>query len=352
MNGWVQKSCFYCRLSSVIIQNNNRKFKSFFADFITGKMWVVIALHYSFTNKRPFMRKLIYLLAGLLLPSLASAQLRNLDFEQWDHPVLFEDPAYNNPTGWICSNRWYGTELAMFTDKMVKPVDSSGQHNNYAIRLFTFYNYMKDAAVQTASIDYRPVALKGFYKYEENFIITGGANYIDTAQVRVWLTKWNTSLSKRDTIGSGIFSAHDSVNTFKPFEVNIAYYSSVQPDSITILLDPSILGRYPELNIQNLAEGGRSVFTLDNLSLANGVTGINAPDGNNKWSVYPVPAKNSINFQSINGNAIIYDIAGKNVARYVLRNASEIDISDLSSGIYILQISNEHGVFNGKIIKE
>lgn len=299
------------------------------------------------------MSKLLYLLAAISITTPAAAQLKNLDFENWNYTVTFDDPAQNLPTGWKCTNRWFGYEEAQFTDKMVRPVDSGAQSNNYALSLFTFYNYMKDAAVQTAAISTRPAALQGFYKYEENFIIWGVNNYIDTAQLSVWLTKWNGALSKRDTIGFGRFSAHDSVKVFTPFQAAITYYSNEQPDSITIYLDPSFIGRYPESDIQNEAHGGRSVFTVDNLSLTNAATSIPAMSPKATLPVYPNPATDRINFAPIDGTAFLFDISGKQVMNTQLNNERSINIEQLTAGAYYMRIMDKKNqVYHTKFIKK
>lgn len=293
------------------------------------------------------------MLAAIAYSIAATAQLQNLDFENWNYTITFDDPAQNLPTGWICTNRWFGYEDAQFTDRMVHPVDSSAQNNNYALSLFTFYNYMKDAAVQTAAISTRPAALKGFYKYEENFIIWGVNNYIDTAQVSVWLTKWNSAFSKSDTIGFGQFNAHDSVKVFTPFQAAITYYSNEQPDSITIYLDPSFIGRYPESEIQNEAHGGRSIFTVDNLSLTEGATGIQPVSQAQTLIIYPNPATDKINFIPINGTAYLFDISGKQIMNTKLKNERSINIEQLNAGAYYMRIMDKKNqVYHSKFIKK
>lgn len=299
------------------------------------------------------MKKLLIMLAAISCAPAAKAQLQNLDFENWNYTVSFDDPAQNLPTGWMCTNRWFGYEEAQFHDRMVRPVDSIAQSNNYALRLFTFYNYMKDAAVQTAAINTRPAALNGFYKYEENFIIWGLNNYIDTAQVSVWLTKWNSALLKRDTIGFGQFSAHDSVKVFTPFQAAITYYSNEQPDSITIYLDPSFIGRHPDSEIQNEAHGGRSIFTVDNLSLANGATSLPAMSQKQTLTIYPNPATERINFAAIEGTAYLFDISGKQVMDTKLKNERSINIEQLSAGAYYMRIMDKKNqVYHTKFIKK
>ncbi|MNY15904.1 hypothetical protein D3C86_1491420 [compost metagenome] len=266
--------------------------------------------------------------------------------------MAFEDPAYNRPTGWICTNRWFGFDEVTFSEKFVRPVDSNAQDNSYALRLFTFYNYMKDAAVQTAAIDYRPAALKGVYKYEDNFIIWGADNYIDTAQVSVVLTKWNSIQSKNDTIGKARFIAYHARSSFTPFELNIEYSSTAQPDSITILLDPSVLGRYPGMDLQNEAHGGKSVFTVDNLELIAGSTAATTDqDGKKTLALYPNPAQDQIGFETLSGDAVITDITGKIVVNSKIQNENALDIHHLKKGLFILQIRNEEGIYTSRFEK-
>lgn len=299
------------------------------------------------------MKKSLYLFVAILITTSALAQLQNLDFDNWDYPVTFADPAMNLPTGWKCTNRWYGFEDVQYSDRMIRPVDSIAQNNQYALSLSTFYNYMKDAAVQTAAINTRPTALKGFYKYEENFIIWGTNNYVDNAEVSVWLTKWNVTTSKNDTIGFGKFSSNDSVDVFTPFQVDITYYSNVQPDSITIYLDPSLIGRHPDIDLQNEAHGGRSIFTVDNLSLVNGTMSVNDMDIEQTLTVHPNPTSDKINFESISGIALIFNSSGKKVMTLELNNEQSINTQNLKQGTYLLQIHDKNNhILYSKFIKK
>jgi hypothetical protein len=77
----------------------------------------------------------------------------------------------------------------------------------------------------------------------------------------------------------------------------------------------------------------------------------------NKFSAYPNPATNSItvaNNESIILNSIsITDINGRNVKEVKVNNVSEteVNISDLSSGIYFMNINTDNGKAVKKIIK-
>lgn len=298
------------------------------------------------------MKKLFYLIAGICLSLPAHAQLQNLDFESWDHPLNHNGISLNNPTGWTCTNRWYGTSDAQFSEVFRDPVDTFAASKKCALRLFTWYNYMKDAAVQTAAFQQRPKALRGLYKYEENFIFNGSKYIIDTAQVSVLLSRWNHTLSQRDTIGFGLFNAGDSVKEFTAFKAEIVYRSSALPDSITIYLDPSIIGRDLNSDVQNLHPGGNSVFTLDGLTLSDVTpTGITSIKTQLDLQLYPNPAQGQIHFQNLSGDAVINDVSGRTVLQFKISNSNSVDISSLSKGVYVLQITNREGVHTGRFEK-
>ena len=72
----------------------------------------------------------------------------------------------------------------------------------------------------------------------------------------------------------------------------------------------------------------------------------------NNLSIYPNPAETQINFsENLSGNAVIYNTDGKIIKQtYVYGNT--INISDLSSGVYIVAIETENDSFKGNFIKK
>jgi len=76
-----------------------------------------------------------------------------------------------------------------------------------------------------------------------------------------------------------------------------------------------------------------------------------------KINIYPNPAKDQITFESsmVTGNKLLkvdfYDMIGRNVKHFELnKKQSEIDISELNSGIYLLMISNADVINTRKIV--
>jgi hypothetical protein len=69
-------------------------------------------------------------------------------------------------------------------------------------------------------------------------------------------------------------------------------------------------------------------------------------------SIYPNPANGTININGIaNSDVVIYDIAGKLIKEFKDLSSTTIDISDMTQGVYFLNVSNKDGVKTLKFIK-
>ncbi|MDD4217604.1 MAG: C10 family peptidase [Bacteroidales bacterium] len=72
----------------------------------------------------------------------------------------------------------------------------------------------------------------------------------------------------------------------------------------------------------------------------------------NNVNIYPNPAQNSINIIGIvNSNVVIYDIYGKLIKEFNNINGTNLDISDMSDGVYFINISNTDGIKTMKFVK-
>jgi len=74
--------------------------------------------------------------------------------------------------------------------------------------------------------------------------------------------------------------------------------------------------------------------------------------GNDNLTIYPNPAETQINFsKDISGNAYIYSSNGCLVKQiYVYGNG--INVSDLTSGVYVLLIETDNQSYRGSFIKK
>ena len=146
-----------------------------------------------------------------MCPLFLSAQLQNLDFEDWQ-----TDTKLNY---WQCGVIF--GENDSFSEHFYFGNNADAHHNNYALTLGMWYFYVKDAAIQRAPISYLPEKLTGYYKYTENLLEKEGEYVVDTAQVNVFLTKWDPAISQRDTIGIGELKLGEEQLNYQLFEVAI-----------------------------------------------------------------------------------------------------------------------------------
>lgn len=281
--------------------------------------------------------KKIYILLGAVLLSVSSfAQLQNLDFENWDSPI--DDIGFTNrPTEWV----WRHGSMSNPDGFFYHPPVTDAQSNDYALKLSVWYNHTKDGASQTATIDYRPARLKGYYKYTDN-VITGPEGTVpDTAEVTVYLTVVQIWPMEIDTVGIGRVRLLNS-EEYTMFEVDITYSSDVTPEFIEVHLDPSLVARYEDRHYSSLGEAVVSFFTVDNLSLEGEVAvGVDDINDTRSIGIYPNPVKNILQVTLDERQPIsIYSTTGKLIEQYTAAAFHALDVSSYPSGIYIIK-SNE-----------
>jgi len=295
------------------------------------------------------MKTLLYLIIAIGTCFSASAQLQNLDFENWDAPITTNDLS-NKPTNWSVTNGLQVNEDFNF----MHPPSTNAQQNNYGLQLSVWYNHTKDAAIQKAAISTRPAALSGWYQYKENLIWRNTSSTIqkDTAMISVHLTKYNSLTNNSDIIGKGILEIGDSTNVYTNFLLEIDYISTATPDSITVILDPSLVNRYPNRGYNIDGDGRTSYFLIDNLSLLNNLAGIDDIDNKKQLKLYPNPTKDFIFIDDIEGYITIWDASGRKVKTFDNVTSGKIDVSNLNAGTYLLQIINDKNRYYSKFIKQ
>lgn len=71
-------------------------------------------------------------------------------------------------------------------------------------------------------------------------------------------------------------------------------------------------------------------------------------------SIYPNPAQNviTLNASATRNKVVIYDMLGNMVMSQVLENQNTLDISKLTSGVYLVEISSTDGISKMKLVKK
>lgn len=116
------------------------------------------------------------------------------------------------------------------------------------------------------------------------------------------------------------------------------------------------LSAYTGADLTNVTQIGfwdlNGKFYMDNLYFYNSTVGISKKD-NSGISFYPNPVKSDLFVVGLPQNATIkiFDMRGKLLLN--TRNTNnQIDVNNLSKGIYTIQVSGRNGIITRKIVKE
>ncbi len=182
----------------------------------------------------------------------------------------------------------------------------------------------------------RPIGLKGYYKFAP---VLG-----DSCSAVVLVTKYNTTLHKRDTIGFGKRVIRDAAEGYAPidFTVSYAYQASAEtPDTMTLLIVSSA-----GFNVNSLYTSVGQVgttMTVDELSLSYPL-GITEPViAEIAVKSYPNPASSVISlesdkvvkdgeFQIFNGQAVQVTKISQS------GKTTRLDVSELANGLYFYRL--------------
>lgn len=276
----------------------------------------------------------------------------NGGFETWINDTTYENPQYwDTPNKEISSIPIFGTtvvskstdhEEGIYSAKLetkhiaILPVNIPGfiTLGNLTIDLINF-TYTITGGVP---INDNPTHLQGFYKY----IPKGG----DSCLIAIALFK--TIGNVADTIGSGYFSTHDTINDWTPFSAWINYNTIATPDTMNIIALSSA---------QNTPTAG-TILYVDNITLdytvgvehQNPQAGIEIyQDKETKRLLlffdFTFPQQTSVALYNMSGQIVNATRTG-----LVRKQKLEISYSDLRQGIYVLEIIHDNQKMTKKFI--
>ncbi len=181
--------------------------------------------------------------------------------------------------------------------------------------------------------------------------LTAGNEYTISFYARNYVDNGSTGTSSYNvTVGN------DQTSTSQTIIGTEVGLSSIAYELKSYTYTPTTSGVH-YFGIQNVTPAnavGRVALFIDNLSIT-GTLANNNFDAN-KFSVYPNPAANIVNIagNGINIKAIeITDINGRVVKNVNINGTqTQVNISDLSQGVYMMKISSDEGVAIKKIVKE
>jgi hypothetical protein len=291
------------------------------------------------------------------------SQLENCYFAAWeDIPSNAPPGVYQEPVGntWATSNEasmtvmttasvkkttdsYLGEYAALIQTVLIGTIHGSGT-------LFTGKFKLEGAPSEYCKFGIpftdRPVYLQGFYKY---YPVSR-----DSCRIASWLTKWNSTTHKRDTIAAASITRGESialVNTYTEFDIIYNYYSGNSPDSITVIFASSADGAN-----YNAAVGSK--LYIDELLFGYYPLPVEKIKSKKDILVYPNPVSEYLIIESsipANGFQLkIYNSDGSLIRTKKINNSLErVTISGFAVGLYFYVLNKSDGsTETGKFFKK
>ena len=307
------------------------------------------------------MKKNLHLIClGLLLSAIPLfAQIPNGGFENW-----ISMNTYDLPYGWATLNNKTAAQT-MFTAAKAIPGNPGSSYLKLTSK--TIGGSVVPGVAVCGKMDTMTMLPKSGFAYSQRsatfsgkwqHMIYGGSQ----GSITVLLTKWNTAISKRDTIAYKLQGLSGMAMSWANFSFNLTYMDSLQnPDSCIVVLRSS--GSAPTNNdylwVDGLAFSGTvAIAQPQNLvGLKENASRVS------KISVFPNPASNQIvvNYNLIENNKIsiqIIDISGKVVKEILPVNSAIgvntviIETNTLTKGIYSLIMMGNNIIQSNKLVIE
>ena len=273
--------------------------------------------------------KLVILIVFCCWLSVKSQSIPNNGFETWSMGGPFEtaDGWANSPAASKSTDAHSGSfAIRLRTDTFTNPMTSTldtilGRANTGTMGMGP------GTGTNGYGFTSRPDSLIGWYKYTP--VGSDGWN------VRVNLSKWNSTTSTSDIIGTATFIGNASA-TYTRFSVAINYTSASLPDTANI-----------ELNCGDpmMRVIGNSLL-IDDLAFITNSTGMIPENKSNTETLelYPNPSNNLLMVSNVTGDyMILKNMLGETLKTYETKGMHEImiDVSSYKSGLYL--ITDNHG---------
>lgn len=287
------------------------------------------------------MKKTLLTLSTIITAAFATqAQIPNSGFESWDAMG-----GYENPTYWATIN-------GAIPGGGYFPCTKSNEHypenvGNYSMRLETDLEWMQGGWGMSVTdtfaypfepafaIQGNPTSLHGYYKFESEMG--------DEAWVKLILFFEGAIVADGDFI-----SPAANTNDWEAFVVDIPAYA--EADSATLLI----------FNFLPMSEtdgpNGNSVLWVDNLNFNSPITGVSTEEADSEFAIYPNPTNGQValklNAASTSKHSIltIYNALGQVVLSEAIQQQRQLDLSGLSNGIYTVEVRNNEGAVQQKLI--
>jgi Secretion system C-terminal sorting domain len=300
-------------------------------------------------------RRLLVILALIVFPAAAWAQIPNGSFETWDSTA-----GYKVPVGWDNVNASTAS-TSVFTCQAGNPGYSGNYFLNLTSRMVTGMGVVPGIAVSGKLDPVTHLPVSGFPYASRPQILTGQWQYMafsafDQGYIAVVMTKWNVGTGSRDTISNTFRPLPSMIMYWVKFAIPINYVSSATPDSAMIILSASgaTMG----------APADNSFLYVDDLLLTDSVAlEAKAPlTEEHNLAVFPNPAKGQafVSYHSLVDKAVniaVNDINGRMVSDQVYEvgrgdNQLPVNIASMPKGMYFIKVTADETIEYRKLVIE
>jgi hypothetical protein len=278
------------------------------------------------------MKKFLLSLAWVAYGSYAIAQIPNAGFETWSNTGGFNTPQdwdnLNSMTAsasvYTCTKGTPGSPGTSYLKLISKAVSGMGVMPGIAVSGMLDMDTYKPKSGFAYSA--RPASLTGKWQY----MATGA----DQGYIAIYLTRWNATMSMRDTIGKARKMLPGMAMSWATFTLPVVYSSQEFPDSCSIVFSAS--GNTPVAT---------SYLYIDNLSFSGVVTANKEIETQTVLKVWPSPVTDKLNFdvQSLLGKLEqirLLNLAGQAVEQVSIpvEGVGSVDMRKYGKGVYFLEI--------------
>lgn len=284
------------------------------------------------------MKKILLSLSATILSTLAINAQVDYRFENWVTSGSAQDPG-----GWASFNvlttlgmqqtvfkettaPYGGTAAAKIVTQVIPALVPVPGYDTVGILIVGKVDLSTQKITYGTAYTNRPESV--------NFAVKCEPQPGDTASVSVQLTRYNTTTNKIDIVASGVWNSSTNIPTWTLKELKLNYnldMMNVAPDTLRITASASSLYR-PRLN---------SVLYIDEVTFSGYVSTNDINGVKNNVSVYPSPAKESVNISiSVDAKAVkIMDVTGRTVGIFqMVNNKASIETANYKSGLYLYNV--------------
>jgi hypothetical protein len=295
------------------------------------------------------MKKRMFIALAFIFTGIAAfAQIPNNGFENWTSMG-----SYDNPDNWTTLNN-ITASAGVYTCTKGSPGVTGDSYIQLESKSVSGMGVVPGIAVSGTldMVTFKPKA--GFAFTGRPRQLTGSWKYMgsgsDPGVIAVYLTKWDASLKKRDTVAAVKHLLVDMAMVWNAFSLDLTYLNASVPDSALIILSAS-----------GPAPVEMSYLYVDNLSFTGSANGITAMEKVvSMFSLCPNPAADAVilgltTMQAANIQLQLTDVSGKlvttvNAGRIQGNYQYILNTAELTKGIYFLKLLADEVVEVKKLV--